>query len=519
MKQTTCVLLIATALTACGNPSRPFRGDGFFPALADLKGADLLAQDLAGSMPDMAMPDMPDLATGGSPDLAPASLRGALVAGGSYLLGGVTSDDQVVAEDINAGNTLVAFPASGGGNQQQIAVSAPAYAVRGGSVFVWDGVDMNTHVGGLLLWSSMRPMQQRIASDSMVNFADASDDGLYIWYSSAADGGNSDLYLARWDGTSARRVISSAETSGSCTFHWQYAAAQLFVHYCPTGTLTYDAVRIDPGTGQVTTLRSGLAPKPFSVNRDGTRVLVADANSTAFVIQIGGGNTVQIDTNVADGHVLPDGNAVVLRSKAGELKRAPIQASPPLSFLVPNGCNVLQTYFDGQRVRPAISPDGKWILYSSSVDAKTGLGDLAISSTVGIDNTILSMPKTAAIHGDAFTADSLRTLSHRGVTPAGSGYIGQFTVQSSTGANAVMLGANSWAAWSGSASRVAFNSNWKAGKYAGRADIYTVNTAGGGATAAAVQAEADFLIDAARSHVLYSITQGEMPGVYSATIP
>src|SRR5262249_5737814 len=151
-------------LSACeSSGGRTSRGDGFNLLFADLKGADLLAQDMAGSL-DMGVADgMPDMAGGGA-DLSPAALSGKLVAGGAFPVGGATAADEVVAEAINPGGTLGASPAGGGGNPQTIAMSAPAYAVRGSSVFVWDGVDMNTHVGGLLLWSSMRS-SQRISGD------------------------------------------------------------------------------------------------------------------------------------------------------------------------------------------------------------------------------------------------------------------------------------------------------------------------------------------------------------------
>src|SRR5262245_44808283 len=92
MKRITCLMLLAAALPACGTPYYPgFRGDGFISPLSDFSG-DMRMPDMAGSK-DMV--DVPDI-SGGAPDLGSASLRGTLVAGGSYLLGGITSDDQVV---------------------------------------------------------------------------------------------------------------------------------------------------------------------------------------------------------------------------------------------------------------------------------------------------------------------------------------------------------------------------------------------------------------------------------------
>src|SRR5262249_15022713 len=121
------------------------------------------------------------------------------------------------------------------------------------------------------------------------------------------------------------------------------------------------------------------------------------------------------------------------------------------------------------------------------------------------------------IFGDAFTSDSSRVIYYNNVANVGQGQVGQLNVATVGGGNPNILGSKVWGSWAGKGTRVAFNPNYKAGKYNGRADLFA-GDAVGNPSIVVMQAEADFYVDSTRGNLIYAVQTGQA-GVYVYPIP
>jgi hypothetical protein len=482
-----------------------------------------------GTTADLTVSTQPDLSVPTPvPDMAMPPIVGTLLTGGTFFLDGLTSDDQfAIATDTAHMGALVAVPLAGG-NPVTIDKVPNAYIIRGSVVFTWDQVDQMSGVGPGNSWTGAQ--LNAIGNTSIAGVADASADGKWIFYTDNADstGGSADLVVSHADGTSPMTFVKGAVFTMQCSPNGQFGAnGKLVVSYCdaPTdgGSQGANLVVVDPATGQPTSLATGMA-NWFAIDSTGTKVLSADASGKGSLFSTTGAAAISVDTDVQDGFFLPDGSAVVYRTSMAVLKRADASATPsPISLAM--NANQIQTWFVstayGQNL-PAVSPDGKWVLFSNVFDAQNGLGDLNLVSTgtPGTTPTVLVSNVSGALFGDPFTTDSSLAVYYSTVTMAGAGLIGDLQTEPVAGGMPTQHATRVWGSFAGPGTLVVYNDNYKAGRGSGRADLRIVDVSKmDPANLIAAQAEADFFLTKARDKVVFSMTlPAATDGLYIAPV-
>jgi hypothetical protein len=265
-----------------------------------------------------------------------------------------------------------------------------------------------------------------------------------------------------------------------------------------------DVATVATFAGATPAVLATAAQPGFAVDRAGTKVLVATA-SGLFVHPIAGGAGTSIDAAGAIGLFTPDGSAVVYTTSAKALRRASLGASPATTTLVANGFSEVL----------AISPDGSWVLGDQSRAGQTSDMFLASTSAAG-SATALSSATTAALFGDAFTADSSRALFYTNVSKG----VGTFNAQATSGGAPTALGSNVWENYAATGTKVVFNQNYDRTNQL--ADIAVADVASTApATVLVTQADAYFFLSPARDKVVYSWSDqpGGQEGVWVAPVP
>ena len=453
--------------------------------------------------------------TNGSCDLPCQGAQ--LVKGGDYALMGVTADNQAIAYDRGAG-ALVAFDVRTGA-KSIIDPGVATLDLRSNVVFSWSSFNANSP---LLAWTAAGGAHP-IAKNSRPNGSAASSDGLFIFYSdNAGNGTNADLYVARVDGTGAFRIATGIEL-GSCPFQGTFVGGRLIARFAPNGANSCNVIAVDPANGIGQVLGTQLADAPFAIDDAGTMVFVADTNLAGKVLSTTGGPAVAIDTDVRDGLLLPGGAAVIYRTSGGALKRAPTAGNAGSITLVASGVTRFVSNSIGASDVSALSPDGRWVIYTSS--ARDGPCDLYLANTARPGKPMtLAANQTGAIFGDAFTSNSSRVLYYPTVEAIAIGrvtaMIGEFDSQSVAGGDVTPHSLKSYVAWAGQAAKVVFNTNFKAASSSGRADLVWTDTSKNmQPVLIAPQAEAEFYLNRTRDIVVYAVTGTAAKGVYAYTIP
>ena len=477
---------------------------------------------------DMATSGGGDMAITGQPDMAQAvAISGTRLQMGTWLLEGMTTDDFIVADDIVKKN--ISAVSIAGGAPKVIDAAAQSLAMHGNAVFTWDTVDKTSGAGVGNIWTSANGAKQ-LASASLAGEAKINAEGTYIFYTdgTASDGSTTDLYVAKVDGSGAHKITTGTDVTNACSPKGAFIAGnKLVLSHCesgntPDGGVTGARLTVyDAATGMGTDLDSGLA-NWLDISKAGDKVFTADSGNGGLVYAIAGGKPTKIDSDVKDGFLLPDGSAVVYRTGAGALKRSAV-SSPSPTALVMTGVNFLQRYQIGQEVYPAISSDGKYIIYSTNIDNMTGLSDLFLASTATAGMPVTLNPdQKGALFGDAFTTDGSRAIFYTMCVnvQAVGGLIGKVNTVATSGGAPVQNGKNVWVSYAGKGSTLVYDDNFKSAKYHGRGDLFSVDSAKMGAmsTTYAPQAEADFYLTTDKSKVAFAVNGVAAAGLYVAPI-
>lgn len=469
--------------------------------------------------------DMPAPVGDGGGDLAVVS-TGNKVAPGTWLLAGVTSDDFAVVYDVKNGG-LFTVPLAGG---TPFLIDAKGTwdtgiaSVRGRVVFSWRDVDPSSGVGNLTVWTAAGGSKVLSLDFSVAPSANdnpgvyaASDDGAYVIYTdrTSDDGAQADIYLAESSAQVGTKILDQQLTDASCFPQVGFAGGRFLISHCNApgdgGAGLPVVSTVDPATGKVIDLKTGAA-NFFATDKAGTKVLVASAAGAATVVPIGGGNGLAIDSAVTGGLLTADGGGAIYRTVAGSLKRATVGASPMPMTLVGSAVKNFE----------ALSGDGKFLLYSTNMDAQTGYTDLFLASTqaAGAPVTLAAGAK-ASLFGDAFTADRSRALFAADCT---ADYIGVIKAQAVTGGPVATLATSGYYIWATKGTQVIFNDHFVAPPNMlgnGRGDVLAADVASADPPSVlATQADVDIFLNAAKTKVVYTTNAvAGMEGLYAAPVP
>lgn len=498
--------------------------------------------DLLEPTPDLAAMQDCEEAPPGTADLATqADLaflpQGTRIATADRLYS-ITTDDQVI---LTSAADLLAVPASGGVQPVVIDTNVTHQAISATIVFTWQTDQPRVGVGPAHAWTAAGG-SHAVASRSFGGLAAASDDGRYIALTDGALDDTADMaapFGRRWtvdvvsarvDGT-GRTTIAQSKVADLRGPMLQFAGGRLFVEPWNGDASPTDLYAADPALGKVTVLMQDIAFERLSIDRAGERAFVVDAGGGAWVVSAVGQAAIAIDTGVAEGWILPDGSAVLYRTINGALKRAPVAPKPVPLLLVAGGVNALQytqdlTFDrDWSLVGPALSTDGRWLLFSSqggAVNTFDHQQDLFLASTTipGAPRTLEARP-VAGILGDAFTRDSSQVLYHAPVRYFGSVDAGDFFTVTVANGMPVRWSALSGLSRAATGSRVVFTDNIAESC----SDLAFVDAAGPGpATRIAANVAPAFVLTRSRGTVVYELSShctggGNASGIYAYPIP
>jgi hypothetical protein len=467
-------------------------------------GMDMGALDLAVGLPDLRIPII---------------ANGDRLLSGRVSLVGVTSDDFVVGQ--TATGEVSAVPATGGSPQQVSPMADDGLVgVIGKSVFAWSGVDQNTGVGVLTLWSDAAKVQT-LGNTSPVSLIAATEDGTYVLYFDNADatGDIADVWVAKNDGTGKIKVLTAQRAFTPCRPRGGASGNKFVVVSCTqtgdAGPMLAQLSTIDPSNGQVTPattpeLRSFVAP-----DKTGTHALVVDSTGKLHFVTLASGAATLIDNGPVVGAVFINSGADVLyNTMAGALKRATVVATPVVTTLVATGAVGID----------AISPDENWVAYHTVYDAQSFMQDLYFVSTAvaGAPRmaTTISSNVDVGVYGDVFTTDSSRIIYFSDLDDNAAGHINTLPVAGGGGTPTKLTTNKGWVALAGAGSRVIFNDAWKSVmNQPGRADLYTVDQGGGTNNLISVQADDAPSLNTAKNRVIYTYrVDTAKAGLYSAPL-
>jgi hypothetical protein len=442
-----------------------------------------------------------------APNVPPVGTQ--LVSGNTLSARGVTSDGYEVYSD-DAARQLYAIPIAGGAVQSIGALGSKFWVtVVGQVVFAWSNVS-DADVGALTIWSSARGAHA-VAPASFGILGAASSDGAQILYVANVDplGLTGDVYVATTDGAGSTRLLAGQQLAG-CFPQLGFAGSYVVVSHC-------DVPRGSGPSSTITSFRSpawtradliGDAANSWSADTAATMVLASSA-AGLLVIPIGGGAGTTIDAEGFMGQLIAGGQDAVYGTTSASLRFSSTTAPLP---------QTLAPSFGGFY---AISPSQSTVLYYESSSAAGTDMYLASTITPGTPATISSVT-SAAVNGDAFTADSSFALYSTSNDPCGgSGTFNAFSVARSA---STLLGRNVWSDSSATGAKVIFNDNYVAtgGLRFGRADIESVDLATGVAPTRLVsQADAVFDVTPSQDSIIYSwsLESGSLAGLYVVSVP
>lgn len=510
------VVSLIVAGAGCGTDATPTIDGGVTP------GVDLT---MITPTVDLAMP---------KPDMSVPPPTGMKLVSGAHFLYGITPDNFAVGINLNNNNALSAVPV-GGGNEQTISPGGWTMMIHKSAVFDWEAVDQATNVGQANVWRSATGTKAMPNGDlAVAGLGDCTADGAYVYYSggSAVDGSSTDLYVAKSDGTGSMKVATGGkvDTTGDtsvCSTHAAFDAKNnLIAIVCGKGDNGGDAlVAIDPATGKSTKL-AGNVGIWFVTDPNGKYVLANDNSGKLSLYPIDGSAAIAVDKDVTDNQAifLQDGSAVLYITTGGALKRATVGMAPAPVTLVAANVAIFRRFNISREIKPALSPDDKFVIISNQYDDTTGIGDIfmASTSTPGMPTTLVA-DSSGEIFGDAFTMDSKFVLYYTKTAQIGSGLVGTFNAKPVAGGNAVEIGQKVWVSYNGTGSISGFNDNYKSGKGGigdyGTADLKIVDVASpANVKVVALKGDAEFWPTADRKiFVFTSRVAPSTSGVY--TIP
>ena len=465
---------------------------------------------------------------------------------------GVTSDNMVIFADNQSGGGLYAVDAAG--TSAAVLIASPTVSssstyvagIAGKVVFLWEGVSPTAtqQVGKLSTWTSTGSLHQVTAKSNAASGFAANTAGTKILFSQTTNvaGTPGDIAGANVDGTSAVTLVTNVDiASGACTPEIGFAggAGDAVVATCASdpgdGGTPVATVKSFDSTFTATTLAfAGI--NFWATDTAGDKLLLSTSTSapTLSVEAVDGtGIPTVIDTKSVQtgfGYMMKDGNHVFYVSAANDLWVAPIAAA-----------SAVQLESTGVKYVRAISPDDKYMLYSTNLDAKQFGSDIYLQSLAldaGASTGLVTTTKGALfglVSTDDFTADSNFVLYIDNVD--NSAFIGDLYYKSLAGGSATKITTLEWLNLSATGSKVVYNDNCTGcgensnKQVIGVADIKSIDLSASTPTPTSLQAGADpqIYMSAPKDRVVFTYSQnvpaddgGTLAngnGLYSIAIP
>lgn len=274
-------------------------------------------------------------------------------------------------------------------------------AVIGGVVGVWTGVDGDTGIGKLSIWTKANGLKEA-AAQSPVYEVDGSNDGTRVAFvrqmGSALQLVNGPSTLVAASVVVVQDNLGDGSTANPCPSFYTFVGQNLFTSTCTGSAVTATARRTN-ATGQVLSIDTGLAPSFLSINTAGDKVFSAKritstgTGGAAAVYSVGATSVTELaieTAGVAEGFISGDGAQVVYRTAQGALKKAAGVAPASPTELVPNA---------GLLGLLAVSKDFKGVLSHKLAPGGTfgSQFDIQLSATAAAGAPVTLVPAATGI--------------------------------------------------------------------------------------------------------------------------
>ena len=396
-------LLASLSFAACGDSKKPLPPDGPGPL-----------PEVSPSLPseNQASTDDPDATVGAPPiDTTPR-----LLIGGTATLNGMTRDGYVV---YRGSDGLYAVAQAEGSEPTLILAQSATAVVRGRVVFVYTGIDYQTNLADLSVWTAASGTHEVGRVLFSEDFVAASEDGAYVAFVTSAPETTVDVTVATSDLAERAVVLPGVGRSSESTCRARFAFARdaFIAATCEAGSTAAALQRFTPSTSVAIedagwaseTLATGIQSGNWSTDATGAKVFFVSAGSQGRVHE--GGQERVVDQSVTWGAFVPDGSAL-LYTVSDQLRRTGLGAILPQPVVT-----------TGYGQRTAFSPTMDHALYSSVVSYEGGeRRNLFIAATGGLATTVDTLVDgpNGNVSRSAFTADGRFVLWLTDITTNGA---------------------------------------------------------------------------------------------------
>lgn len=223
-----------------------------------------------------------------------------------------------------------------------------AVSVIGGVVGIWTGVDADSSIGKLSVWSRANGLKEAAAA-SPIYEVDSSSDGSRVAFVRLM-GAEFQLVTSPSTFAPASVVVvqdnlGNGSAANPCGAFYTFVGQNLFTSTCTGAGITATARRTLP-TGAILEIDTGLASSFLAINGAGDKVfsakrITASGTGGAAAVYSVGATAVTEQAieaaGVAEGSIATDGSSVVYRTRLGALKKANAAAPVAATELVPEG--------------------------------------------------------------------------------------------------------------------------------------------------------------------------------------
>jgi hypothetical protein len=321
------------------------------------------------------------------------------------------------------------------------------------------------------------------------------------------------LTVAGTDGSNKTPLVRTVDLAGNlCSVMLAFAGDTAVAGYCVTES---DAGAIlDAGGGSNVNVATVSAFSPPAWTGGPLVVGAQPGPSGTVAYPLDGGAPVTIDPTGQLGNetgmpgvLLNDAGALVYTTTAQALSRAATTAPPNPTQLAASG------FVDVM----AVSPGQAWLIGTLNTGDYPAIDLYLASSTIPGTPATLSSTATAALNGDAFTADSSRALY---LTTLEKGGNGTLTAMPVAGGAPSVINPNAVIVFSPSGTKVVFAGDFDGAE--GVADVLVGDVASAVAPKVLVSvADPVIWMDAAKTTILYtwSYEPGALSGLWTLPVP
>jgi hypothetical protein len=417
---------------------------------------------------DLSTP--PDLTPG--PDLAVVTNAGTKILS-SVLLLGLTSDDQAVAITASTGG-VSAVPVAGG-TATVIDTKANQAVISNPVVFTWELASASvTTSDTVYVWKSgATPRKLTLVGTNMSSYAltgAATADGSWILYAdNSIDGGATDVYVAKFDGTGTPIKIATGAvtTNMNCGVNGFGFGARLFLFYCTSGTATTaNLVMVDTTAASPAPVTLSTNATSFGTDTAADNGWFLDGNKQLWFTGLTGTPApamVSGATAINSAYVARAGTSLSWANTA--LNTAPVTGTAVGTPVTKSGI---------QDILVASPDDSAMLVSDTVVNATTNQSDILLLS--GATQTSLVSAGNGVLYGPAFSADSTTVFFYDNPQTVGTADLHTVAV---AGGSPSTIQAAAWSHVVGFGSKMAFNDNYVAGVSTtsnGKADIWVYDT-------------------------------------------